>query len=102
MIKFEDLHKSFNGLEVLKGISFQVEKGEIIALIGRSGCGKSVLLKHVAGLLRPNKGRVLIDGEDISSMTGKKLEAVRRHLGFLFQSAPCLIPSPCLKMWPFL
>jgi phospholipid/cholesterol/gamma-HCH transport system ATP-binding protein len=86
MIKVEDLHKSFNGLEVLKGVSFQVEKGEIIALIGRSGYGKSVLLKHVAGLLRPDKGRVVIDGEDISSMTGKKLEAVRRRLGFLFQS----------------
>jgi phospholipid/cholesterol/gamma-HCH transport system ATP-binding protein len=86
MIKVEDLHKSFNGLAVLKGVSFQVEKGEIIALIGRSGYGKSVLLKHVAGLLRPNKGRVLIDGEDISSMTGKKLEAVRRRMGFLFQS----------------
>ena len=50
MIKIEDLYKSFDGLEVLRGVSFQVEKGEILALIGRSGDGKSVLLKHLAGL----------------------------------------------------
>ena len=56
MIKVEDLHKSFNGVDVLKGVSLEVEQGELLALIGRSGYGKSVLLKHVAGLLRPDQG----------------------------------------------
>ncbi len=86
MIRIEDLHKSFSTLEVLKGTSFQVEKGEILALIGRSGYGKSVLLKLVAGLLKPDRGRVLIDGEDIFSMTGRRLQEIRRRFGFLFQS----------------
>jgi phospholipid/cholesterol/gamma-HCH transport system ATP-binding protein len=62
MIQIVDLHKSFDGLEVLRGVTFQVAKGEILALIGRSGYGKSVLLKHVAGLMRPDRGRILIDG----------------------------------------
>jgi phospholipid/cholesterol/gamma-HCH transport system ATP-binding protein len=86
MIQVENLHKSFNGLEVLRGTSFQVEKGEILALIGRSGYGKSVLLKLIAGLLRPDKGRVLIDGYDIFRLRGRKLEEIRRRFGFLFQS----------------
>jgi phospholipid/cholesterol/gamma-HCH transport system ATP-binding protein len=86
MIQVENLHKSFNGLEVLRGTSFQVEKGEILALIGRSGYGKSVLLKLIAGLLRPDKGRVLIDGYDIFHLRGRKLEEIRRRFGFLFQS----------------
>ena len=86
MIKIEDLHKSFNGLEVLKGATFEVPKGEILALIGRSGYGKSVLLKHVAGLMRPDRGRVLIDNKDIGSMRGKELERMRSRFGFVFQN----------------
>jgi phospholipid/cholesterol/gamma-HCH transport system ATP-binding protein len=86
MIKVEDLHKSFGGLEVLRGVSFQVAKGEILALLGRSGYGKSVLLKHVPGLIRPDRGRVLIDGSDIGSLRRKEMERVRRLFGFLFQS----------------
>jgi len=86
MIKVEDLHKSFGGLEVLRGVSFQVAKGEILALLGRSGYGKSVLLKHVPGLIRPDRGRVLIDGSDMGSLRGKEMERVRRRFGFLFQS----------------
>jgi phospholipid/cholesterol/gamma-HCH transport system ATP-binding protein len=85
MIQIVDLHKSFDGLEVLRGVTFQVSKGEILALIGRSGYGKSVLLKHVAGLIRPDRGRVLIDGEDLGRVTGKELERMRGRLGFLFQ-----------------
>jgi phospholipid/cholesterol/gamma-HCH transport system ATP-binding protein len=85
MIQIVDLHKSFDGLEVLRGVTFQVAKGEILALIGRSGYGKSVLLKHVAGLIRPDRGRVLIDGEDLGRVTGKELERMRGRLGFLFQ-----------------
>ena len=86
MIKIEDLHKSFNGLEVLKGATFEVPKGEILALIGRSGYGKSVLLKHVAGLMRPDRGRVLLDNKDIGSLRGKELERGRSRFGFVFQN----------------
>jgi phospholipid/cholesterol/gamma-HCH transport system ATP-binding protein len=86
MISVEDLYKSFDGLEVLRGVSFQVEKGEILALIGRSGYGKSVLLKHVAGLIRPDRGHVFIEGNDVCCLRGKKLEEIRSRFGFLFQS----------------
>lgn len=86
MIRLEDVHKSFDGTEVLKGISFEVKQGEILALIGRSGYGKSVLLKHVAGLMRPDRGRILVSGKDLSKTRGKALSEVRARLGFLFQS----------------
>ena len=86
MIKVENLYKSFEDLEVLKGISFQVEKGEILALIGGSGHGKTVILKHVAGLMKPVRGRIYINGKDIYSLEGNELEQLRSHLGFLFQS----------------
>jgi len=85
MIEVIDLHKSFNGAEVLKGINFTVEKGEIIALIGRSGYGKSVLLKHIVGLIKPDQGKVLIDGEDIVQSRGRSMERLRKKFGFLFQ-----------------
>lgn len=85
MIRVEDLHKSFNGLEVLRGVSFQIERGEIVALIGMSGYGKSVLLKHIAGLMKPDRGRVLVDGENVSRLRGKRLERLRSRFGFLFQ-----------------
>lgn len=86
MIKVEDLRKSFDGLEVLRSVSFQIERGEILALIGRSGYGKSVLLKHIAGLMRPDRGRVFVDGEDICCLRGKELERLRNRFAFLFQS----------------
>ena len=85
MIKVKDLYKSFNGSEVLRGASLQVQKGEVVALIGRSGYGKSVLMKHVAGLMRPDRGRVLVDGQDISRLNAKKLVLLRSRFGFLFQ-----------------
>jgi phospholipid/cholesterol/gamma-HCH transport system ATP-binding protein len=86
MIKVESIHKSFDGLEVLRGATLEVAKGEILALIGRSGYGKSVLLKHVAGLMRPDQGCVLIDGKDVGSLRGKELEQVRSRFGFVFQN----------------
>jgi phospholipid/cholesterol/gamma-HCH transport system ATP-binding protein len=86
MIKIEDLHKSFNGVAVLKGVNLEVQKGELLALIGRSGYGKSVLLKHVAGLLRPDRGRILVDDQDMGRLRGRELIRVRNRLGFLFQS----------------
>jgi phospholipid/cholesterol/gamma-HCH transport system ATP-binding protein len=86
MIRVEDLHKSFDGAKVLRGASFSVGKGEILALIGRSGYGKSVLLKHVAGLMKADQGRVLVDEDEVSQLKGKGLSRLRNRLGFLFQS----------------
>jgi len=85
VIQIEDLHRSFDGVQVLKGVSCEIRKGEILALIGGSGTGKSVILKHMAGLLRPDRGRVLIDGIDITSLGGAELEQMRSRFGFLFQ-----------------
>jgi phospholipid/cholesterol/gamma-HCH transport system ATP-binding protein len=85
MIRIEELHKSFGDTEVLKGVSLRVERGEILALMGRSGYGKSVLLKHMAGLLKPDQGRVFIDENDVSGLWGKDLLRLRNRLGFLFQ-----------------
>ncbi len=85
MIEAVDIYKSFNGIDVLRGIGFRVEKGEIMALIGKSGHGKSVLLKHIVGIIKPDRGRMLIDGEDIGQSRGSALERLRRKFGFLFQ-----------------
>ncbi|MDI7261522.1 MAG: ABC transporter ATP-binding protein [Thermodesulfobacteriota bacterium] len=86
MIRIEGIHKSFNGFPVLKGVSLEVEKGEILALIGGSGHGKSVILKHIVGLMKPEQGHVLIDGKDISDLKGSDLEGLRSRFGYLFQS----------------
>lgn len=86
MIKIENIIKSFDGNEVLKGVSLEIRKGDILALIGGSGCGKSVLLKHVSGLLKPDQGNITIDGRDINKLGGRSLMELRGRLGFLFQS----------------
>ncbi len=86
MIRIEDIHKSFNGFSVLKGVSLEINKGEILALIGGSGHGKSVILKHVVGLMKPDRGHVFIDGKDICHLKGNELEELRSRFGFLFQS----------------
>jgi len=85
MIKIENLQKSFDGHDVLKGISFEVGKGEVFALVGGSGGGKSVLLKHVAGLMKPDRGSVTVDGMEIATAGQEALQAFRERLGFLFQ-----------------
>jgi len=85
MIKIEGLQKSFDGHDVLKGVSFEVGKGEVFALVGGSGGGKSVLLKHVAGLMKPDRGSVTVDGKEISGSGQKALRIFRERLGFLFQ-----------------
>ena len=85
MISIENLHKSFNHRGVLKGVTLQVEKGQILAVIGGSGAGKSVLLKHISALVRPDRGTILVDGISVPGLSGKMLETYRERLGFLFQ-----------------
>ncbi|RMH73777.1 MAG: ABC transporter ATP-binding protein [Gemmatimonadetes bacterium] len=86
MIKIVDLHKSFGTKHVLRGISMDIYDGETFVVLGRSGCGKSVMLKHIVGLLTPDRGAVYVDGEEIAKMTKKRLYEVRIRFGFLFQS----------------
>ena len=87
MIEVRDLKKSFGSQQVLDGVSFRIETGESVVIIGRSGSGKSVLLKLIIGLLKPDAGRVVIDGEDIVPMNERELLRVRAKFGMLFQGA---------------
>jgi phospholipid/cholesterol/gamma-HCH transport system ATP-binding protein len=85
MIQIQDLHKSFDGAEVLRGVDFEIHDGETLVIIGRSGGGKSVLLKHLCGLLRPDAGRVIVDGVDIDPLSESELTPIRKKFGVLFQ-----------------
>ena len=86
MIKVKNIWKSFDELEVLKGVNLQVEKGEIVAIIGKSGAGKTTLLQIIGTLDRPTQGQVIIDGTDVFAMKDKDLAAFRnQHIGFIFQ-----------------
>jgi phospholipid/cholesterol/gamma-HCH transport system ATP-binding protein len=87
MIEVRNLRKSFGSHVILDGVSFRVETGESVVIIGRSGGGKSVLLKHLIGLLTPNSGEVLIDGESIEGLNEREMLRVRRKFGMLFQGA---------------
>ncbi len=86
MIRIENLQKKLAGRDVLRNVTLHVEKGQFVALIGRSGSGKSVLLKHIAGLMAPDAGRIMLDGQNLCAARGKKLETIRRRYGFVFQS----------------
>jgi len=96
MIKITDLHKSFGTKHVLRGVNLSVEKGESMVIIGGSGSGKSVLIKHIIGLLMPDKGTLIVDGKDITQLEEKELYEVRKKFGMLFQGA-ALFDS--LKVW---
>jgi len=85
MIEIINLYRSFNGTPVLKGVSLKIGEGELLALIGRSGIGKSVLLKHVVGLMQPDSGTILINNTDINRLRGIQLTEIRKQFGFLFQ-----------------
>jgi phospholipid/cholesterol/gamma-HCH transport system ATP-binding protein len=87
MIEVRDLRKSFGSHVILDGVNFKIEKGESVVIIGRSGGGKSVLLKHLIGLLQPDAGQVLIEGKNIVPMNERELIGVRHKFGMLFQSA---------------
>lgn len=96
MIEVVDLHKSFGNNHVLRGVNLRIEKGESVVVIGGSGSGKSVLIKNIIGLLKPDSGKVIIDGIDITVLKEKELYEVRRKFGMLFQYA-ALFDS--LKVW---
>jgi len=87
MIEVKDLRKRFGSQQVLDGISFRIDPGDSVVIIGRSGCGKSVLLKHLIALMKPDSGRVIIDDEDITNLDERQLLQVRQKFGMLFQSA---------------
>jgi len=85
MIRVENLWKSFGNQEVLRGVSFEVQAGEFVALVGSSGGGKSLLLKLLVSLLKPDNGRIWISGKDVAASSGKELESLRSRIGFVFQ-----------------
>jgi phospholipid/cholesterol/gamma-HCH transport system ATP-binding protein len=85
MIQIEDLHKSFGDLTVLQDINLEIQDGETLAIIGRSGSGKSVLMKHIVALIKPDRGRVLVDNTDLDAIPYEELRRVRRRFGVLFQ-----------------
>lgn len=85
MIKIVNLTKSFGGHKVLDGINLTMPTGQITVVIGKSGVGKSVLLKHIIGLLKPDSGQIIIDGQDMSLLAGRQLRQFKRRFGVLFQ-----------------
>ncbi len=87
MIRFENLHKAFGDKQVLAGLTLEVQDGETMVVIGYSGTGKSVALKHIVGLLDPDAGDVLVDGRAVSTLDRDALNALRREIGYVFQFA---------------
>src|SRR2546422_9458152 len=86
-IVLQQVHKHFGTQTVLNGIDLQVDEGETVAVLGRSGTGKSVLLKLIIGLQKPDSGSIQIHGQDITDLPMEKLNEIRRKVGFLFQDA---------------
>jgi phospholipid/cholesterol/gamma-HCH transport system ATP-binding protein len=86
-VRLEHVSKSFGSRKVLDDVSFEVPVGRSVVILGRSGTGKSVTLRHIIGLVRPDGGRVLVHGEEVSRLKGAELARVRRGIGFLFQNA---------------
>lgn len=84
-IRFEGVEKSFGEHRVLNGITLGIRKGETLVILGGSGAGKSLLIRHIIGLVRPDRGRVVVDGEEISSLPESRLKPVRRKVGMVFQ-----------------
>jgi len=86
-IRYEDLHKRFGDNQVLRGVTLPVARGETIVILGGSGSGKSVLLRHTIGLMVPDRGRVVVDGTDLSGLSEEELMPVRKKVGMLFQGS---------------
>jgi len=95
VIKVSGLRKSFHGQPVLRGVDLEVPDGSITIIIGRSGGGKSVFLKHLLGLLHPDSGRIEVDGVDITRLRGRALDAVRRRYGVVFQGGALFDSMTC-------
>ena len=95
MIKVEGLRKSFRGQQVLRGVDLEVPTGSITVIIGRSGGGKSVFLKHLIGLLRPDSGRLQVAGVDLSRLSGRALDEVRKRYGVVFQGGALFDSMTC-------
>lgn len=87
MITLKDIHKSFGAKQVLRGVNLEAKKGESLVIIGGSGSGKSVLLKHIIGLLEPDKGSVIVSSTDLSELDEDGLNFLRKKFGMLFQSS---------------
>lgn len=87
MIEIRNLHKTFGDNKVLQGVNLDIDTGETLIIIGRSGCGKSVLIKHIVGLLYPDEGYVKVEGQKVDEMTMQELYILRRKFGFLFQAS---------------
>lgn len=87
MISIRNVTKNFGGKNVLNGLSLEIPRGETLVIMGQSGCGKSVLLKIITGLMSADSGEIWFDGTEISSLNGKKINNLRRKIGMLFQSA---------------
>src|SRR5687768_13976464 len=87
MIQIVDLHKTFGAQKVLTGINVTVPEGSTCVILGGSGSGKTVLMKHMIGLLKPDSGQVIVDGEDLVPLGDAQLEQVRRKFGMVFQAA---------------
>jgi len=85
MIRIVDLHKAFGRKKVLQGVNLDLKQGETLAVIGQSGSGKSVLIKHIIGILRPDKGQIFVDGVEITSLKDDELHKITRRFGMLFQ-----------------
>ena len=91
-IQFRNVSKSFGEKNVLKSVSFEVAKGEILFVIGKSGMGKSVTLKHIVGVMKPERGEVFVDSEDVTRLSDQNLTRIRRKCGMVFQH-PALLDS---------
>jgi phospholipid/cholesterol/gamma-HCH transport system ATP-binding protein len=86
MIELRNVHKAFGKQVVLNGVDFEVREGETVALLGPSGTGKSVLLKHIIGLIRPDVGEIYVDGKDVCRLNRRYLSELRSHIGYVFQN----------------
>lgn len=85
MIEIKELTRSFNTHKVLDSLNLTIEKGTTCVIIGRSGCGKSVLLKHIVRVLMPEKGKIYIEGKDLDMLNDKELDNLRLRIGLVFQ-----------------
>ncbi len=97
MISFRDLHKSFGSNAVLQGVSLDIQEGEVFFIIGQSGAGKSVLIKHLVGLLRPDAGEMWLDGENITDFDEAQMTPVRKKCAMVFQHSTLFDSMTCAE-----